>query len=353
MATFWSNPTPDLAHTAAAMAPESLHFADIGPVVGAIMRMKEQQAHQKAQDQKDMIEGIGKVAQAGVAAYGAYSSGKSEGAMADYLKHYQEAQASGTPGGMSQAMSEDMQRMTAEDRIKVAKWQITQSEKNAPPSFASGPGGTQFLKTKEGYHQVSGPGSSRSGENQVWSEELNSFVPPATAAAATRQAAEGKEKEAKESEAEFKKTYPKVPKSTDVPAPEQLAEGKGYGYVYKNGKLVQASTPEEVNNPDRISPYEQADVDKGAPTYTPGEAVYFQQKKADIEAKKSEAEELKKKIYAPRQAKAGVASTAHSAYGDRPGKEAARLEANRAMNDGQHDPAKVKQIFESTYGEPL
>jgi hypothetical protein len=70
----WSNPVPD-PHTAAATAPQQLHFADIGQIVGAIMRMKEQQRAQKEEEQRQLIQGIGQAVGGAAQAYKTYQAG--------------------------------------------------------------------------------------------------------------------------------------------------------------------------------------------------------------------------------------------------------------------------------------
>ena len=249
MATSWSNPIQD-PHTAAALAPDALHFADIGPVVGAIMRMREQQAAQKQQAQKEMIAGVGDAVKGAYSGYEKYQGHEDEKLLGDYIQNYQTGKQGGTTG-WSIAQDENdklLEQMSPSTRIKAQLWQMEQDKAHDTSNmFVTDPQtGERYYKTSHGIQPVSGHG----GSNYDYFEEGGQVFKknPKNGVITTVPTSEAEAyKKSKGQESDIGTGYgvdPSTLESTDVTTPGNVR--------YMQGDK-QVSTEDAKKNPDKTT----------------------------------------------------------------------------------------------------
>jgi hypothetical protein len=347
----WSNPNQNQG-VLSSQGPSSLQFADIGSIVGKIMQMRENQAAQKRQEQADLIKGIG---QAAVGAYTGYEKfGEREGqkAMSDYINSYhaQQTDPEGARAGVYEAdMNANLEKMNAEQRIKIQEWMINNERQQPRSQFTTDPQtGQRYYSTGKGLHPV--PGGEGEPEYTYHEEGGNLYKVDKKGNTVSVPTSESKQ---------YQETRKHLERAKDVSADDLLKEDIStpdkYTFVWKSQSepITQAHADEAPDKAEVILPsgkrvpYQsrfQVSPTKEDTTTFPSLVKPIQ----EMQAAKHAAEQL------PVKFQSRATTSAGKSFGrGRPGVAAARVQAQSAMSDGLHDPEKVKQIFESTYGETL
>jgi len=144
----WSNPYQD-PHTAAAVAPDALHFADIGPIVAHIMQMRENQARAKDQANKEMIAGVGNAVVGAKEGYDKYEKHNEADALANYKRDYLMT---------GQDNMDELGGMSPTTQAMALEWKKQQEDTS---KFITDPQtGQRFYKTSHGVAPMAGAGGA-------------------------------------------------------------------------------------------------------------------------------------------------------------------------------------------------